>query len=74
MMKLNSRGKQLDLSLPQVMGILNVTPDSFSDGGCFSHLDAAVRQAERMAADGAAESSRTGAGGTAPGRRSRRAA
>jgi len=36
-----------------VMGILNVTPDSFSDGGRFFTLDTALRQAERMAADGA---------------------
>lgn len=44
----------LDLSQPQVMGILNVTPDSFSDGGRFNHLDAALRQAESMLNDGAA--------------------
>ena len=36
-----------------VMGILNVTPDSFSDGGKFNHLDAALRHAEEMVADGA---------------------
>lgn len=36
-----------------VMGILNVTPDSFSDGGRFFTRDAALRQAERMAAEGA---------------------
>lgn len=40
----------LDLSSArtQVMGILNVTPDSFSDGGCFYSLDAALQQAEAM--------------------------
>jgi dihydropteroate synthase len=49
------------------MGILNLTPDSFSDGGRFVRLDAAIRQAERMAAEGASiidiggESSRPGA-------------
>ena len=43
----------LDLSTPQVMGILNVTPDSFSDGGRFTQLDAALRQAEQMLNDGA---------------------
>ncbi|MBF0256562.1 MAG: dihydropteroate synthase [Gammaproteobacteria bacterium] len=49
------------------MGILNVTPDSFSDGGRFTRLDAALRQAERLAAEGAAildiggESTRPGA-------------
>ncbi|MGB6975837.1 MAG: dihydropteroate synthase, partial [Gammaproteobacteria bacterium] len=36
---LNCRGKQLQLSQPQVMGILNVTPDSFSDGGSYPTLD-----------------------------------
>lgn len=36
-----------------VMGILNVTPDSFSDGGKFSDVDAALSQAEKMIADGA---------------------
>src|ERR1700722_8375801 len=38
---------------PLVMGILNLTPDSFSDGGQFDAVDAAVAYAERMAADGA---------------------
>lgn len=37
---------------PLVMGILNVTPDSFADGGQFAVLDAAISQAERMIADG----------------------
>lgn len=45
--------KTLDLSHPQVMGILNVTPDSFSDGGRFTNLNAALTQAESMIADGA---------------------
>ena len=36
-----------------IMGILNVTPDSFSDGGKFDRLDAALRHAEEMVADGA---------------------
>ena len=44
----------LDLDRPVVMGVLNVTPDSFSDGGRFADTDAAVAAAERMAADGAA--------------------
>ncbi len=38
-MHLTARGLTLDLSRPQVMGILNVTPDSFSDGGCHNNLD-----------------------------------
>ncbi len=45
--------RQLDLSVPQVMGILNVTPDSFSDGGQFNHVDAALRHTEQMLRDGA---------------------
>ena len=59
--------KSLDLSLPRVMGILNVTPDSFSDGGQHNNLDAALRQVERMVEDGAdfidvgGESTRPGA-------------
>ena len=43
----------LDLNHTHVMGILNVTPDSFSDGGLFSQVDSALRHAERMVADGA---------------------
>lgn len=52
---------------PLVMGVLNITPDSFSDGGDFFKTDDAMRQAERMLAEGAdlldlgAESSRPGA-------------
>ena len=38
---------------PVVMGILNVTPDSFSDGGLFANRDAALKQAERLIAEGA---------------------
>jgi dihydropteroate synthase len=50
-----------------VMGVLNVTPDSFSDGGCYEGVDAAVARAEAIAAEGAdlvdigGESSRPGA-------------
>ncbi len=43
---LECRGKPLDLSRPCVMGILNVTPDSFSDGGAFFSADAALEQAQ----------------------------
>ncbi len=66
-MKLNCNGRQLDLQHPQVMGILNVTPDSFSDGGRYVDLLHALTHAERMVADGAAiidvggESTRPGA-------------
>jgi dihydropteroate synthase len=61
--------KTLDLARPVVMGVLNVTPDSFSDGGRFFSLEAAVEQGLRMAADGAAlidvggESTRPGSEG-----------
>jgi dihydropteroate synthase len=60
-------GRRLDLSHPVIMGVLNVTPDSFSDGGRFLRLDDALRQAERMLTEGAAlldlgaESTRPGA-------------
>ena len=64
---LECNGYKLDLSRPQVMGVLNVTPDSFSDGGDFFSLEKAVQHAEQMVADGAAvidiggESTRPGA-------------
>ncbi len=45
--------KQLDTDECHVMGILNVTPDSFSDGGKFNNLDRALVQAESMIDDGA---------------------
>ena len=45
---INCKGKLLDLSQPTVMGILNVTPDSFSDGGQFSTIGSAVEQAAQM--------------------------
>ncbi|MUJ24974.1 dihydropteroate synthase [Aliivibrio fischeri] len=47
-MKLISKNKSLLLDRSHVMGILNVTPDSFSDGGQFTHLNAALKQAEKM--------------------------
>ena len=47
-------GRQLELGPKAVlMGILNVTPDSFSDGGHFSNIDAALSQAEKMIGEGA---------------------
>jgi dihydropteroate synthase len=45
-------GGELSLNEPVLVGILNVTPDSFSDGGRFSTLDAALEQADRLKADG----------------------
>lgn len=65
--KLQCGARTLDLSAPRVMGVLNVTPDSFSDGGRFIDIDAALRQAEAMLTAGAAlidvggESTRPGA-------------
>ena len=47
------RGRTLHLDSPVVMGILNVTPDSFSDGGSYCHLDSAVNQASRLLEHGA---------------------
>jgi len=47
------RQKSLDLSNPAVMGILNVTPDSFSDGGLFIHPDKAVKRIAGMRHEGA---------------------
>lgn len=43
---------QSDLNKVQVMGILNVTPDSFSDGGQFTHFDRALKQVEKMITNG----------------------
>jgi dihydropteroate synthase len=62
----------LDLAHPQVMGILNVTPDSFSDGGRFGRRDAALRHAGAMVDAGASlidvggESTRPGARAVSP--------
>jgi dihydropteroate synthase len=64
---LDCGGKSLDLRAPQVMGILNVTPDSFSDGGLFISAENALRQARQMVDEGATiidvggESTRPGA-------------
>ena len=50
---ISSRDKTLDLSQPHIMGILNVTPDSFSDGGQFSEVDKAVAHCQKMMNEGA---------------------
>lgn len=57
-MQLHCANRVLDLSSPAVMGILNITPDSFSDGGVFfahkqAQLDHCLRAAEKMLANGA---------------------
>lgn len=66
-MLIDCHGRSLNLGTPAVMGVLNVTPDSFSDGGRFVDPEAAMRHAHRMVADGAGiidvggESTRPGA-------------
>ncbi len=66
-MILDCAGRSLDLSMPQVMGILNITPDSFSDGGRYLRPEPALARARQMVAEGAAiidiggESTRPGA-------------
>lgn len=50
---LNCNGRLLDLSRPVVMGILNVTPDSFFDGGAYKSPDVQLRRVEAMLNDGA---------------------
>ncbi|PSU83881.1 dihydropteroate synthase [Photobacterium phosphoreum] len=66
-MMLISKGKALDLITPQVMGIVNITPDSFSDGGKYHQLESALRHVESMIEAGTAiidiggESTRPGA-------------
>ncbi|PCI61793.1 MAG: dihydropteroate synthase [Methylophilaceae bacterium] len=52
-MKLHCGQFKLDLACPRVMGILNVTPDSFSDGGNFSKTDQAITQALKLIGEGA---------------------
>lgn len=49
---MNCNGKLIDLSVPKIMGILNMTPDSFSDGGKFNDEKNALLQTEKMLADG----------------------
>lgn len=50
---LNVKGSLIDLSIPKIMGILNVTPDSFYDGGNFSTEKAILTQVEKMLTEGA---------------------
>ena len=52
-MQLRLGAQSLDLAQPRVMGVLNRTPDSFSDGGRFAAFDAAFAQVERMVTEGA---------------------
>ncbi len=50
---INIKGTLTDLSVPRVMGILNITPDSFFDGGRYNSTDKAMLQAEKMIEEGA---------------------
>lgn len=66
-MTINCKGQLIDLSIPKVMGILNLTPDSFYDGGRHQNVNSILRHVEQMLNDGAtfidvgAYSSRPGA-------------
>jgi dihydropteroate synthase len=66
-MTINCKGTLIDLSSPKVMGILNITPDSFYDGGAYKNETAILAHVEKMLSDGAtfidvgAYSSRPGA-------------
>ena len=53
MLQLNLGNNALIFDRPAVMGILNVTPDSFSDGGRYNQMDKALQHCEQMLADGA---------------------
>ncbi|MWN06743.1 dihydropteroate synthase [Gilliamella sp. Pas-s95] len=66
-MEIQFQNQIMDLSFPQVMGIVNMTPDSFSDGGSYNNLDDAMRRVDSMIQAGATfidvggESTRPGA-------------
>ncbi|MFP4019053.1 MAG: dihydropteroate synthase [Bacteroidales bacterium] len=50
---INCKGSLMDLSTPRVMGVLNVTPDSFYDGGNYNNKSIAIKRVEKMLDDGA---------------------
>jgi dihydropteroate synthase len=52
-MNISCKGKLIDLTKPKIMGILNITPDSFYDGGVFNNTDRALAQTEKMLLEGA---------------------
>ena len=66
-MQINCKGNLIDLSTPKVMGVLNLTPDSFYDGGAYKNTNQALAQVEKMLNEGStfidvgAYSSRPGA-------------
>ncbi len=53
MQRINCNGNLIDITTPKVMGILNITPDSFYDGGKYKDLDAMLHQTEKMLQEGA---------------------
>ncbi|MAS68722.1 MAG: dihydropteroate synthase [Flavobacteriaceae bacterium] len=52
-MNISCKGKLIDLTTPKIMGILNLTPDSFYDGGLYNNIDSALAQTEKMLLEGA---------------------
>ncbi|KQO22709.1 dihydropteroate synthase [Flavobacterium sp. Leaf82] len=52
-MQINCKGQLIDLSIPKVMGILNVTPNSFFDGGKYKNEDEIISQVDKMLSEGA---------------------
>ena len=52
-MTINLKGELINLSQPKIMGILNLTPDSFFDGGKFNSIERALTQTEKMITEGA---------------------
>jgi len=50
---MNCNGRLISLDVPKVMGILNVTPDSFYDGGNYNRIDSAIKKVGEMIAEGA---------------------
>ena len=52
-MNISCKGKLIDLTIPKIMGILNLTPDSFYDGGLYNNTDRALAQTEKMLVEGA---------------------
>jgi dihydropteroate synthase len=52
-MNISCKGKLIDLTTPKIMGILNLTPDSFYDGGLYNNTDRALAQTEKMLLEGA---------------------
>lgn len=53
-MTINCKGQLIDLNIPKIMGILNITPDSFHDGGINKDDRSALKQVEKMLIEGAA--------------------